>query len=179
MDSFSDRVLGVKGENSTLLATLHVDFRDLAIGETEDAKVATSRHVDGGHSRLSPRLHLNLHLGDRVIGGAPHLRLGVDRVSGLGLPLGVTGEHVLPVLLAELAKRETFNGTAVEAIVSACQLLFPRKVNALELIEKRNVSQVSILAATDQVSGPLHLGVVEAAIETNHVRCFCVPASLP
>ena len=105
--------------------------------------------------------------------------LRVDCVSGLTLPFRVACEHVLPVLLAELAEGETLHRPAVESIVTTRKLLLPREIDTLEFVEERDVSQVSILATTDQVSGPLHLWVVQAAIETNHVGCFGMTASLP
>ena len=46
MDGFAHWILGIESEDTSLLARLHVELGDDAVGEAEDAKVTTACHAD-------------------------------------------------------------------------------------------------------------------------------------
>ena len=72
----------------------------------------------------------------------------------------MASQHVGPLLLTVLTGGETFNRPAVETILSLEQLLLFREVHALELVYERNVPQITINTACDQVPCTLHIGVI-------------------
>ena len=49
--------------------------------------------------------------------------------------LSVTGEHILPVLLSELAEGELADRTRVQAVVERGQLLLAGEVHTLEFVQ--------------------------------------------
>ena len=102
----------------------------------------------------------------------------MDSVASLGLPLGMACQHILPVLLSKLTERKAVDWPTVESVVSTGKQLLSREVDALKFVEERDVPQVAIFAAADDVASPLHLRVVEAPVKSYHVRRLCVPTTL-
>ena len=81
-------------------------------------------------------------------------------------------------MLSELTESKTTDRTRIQTVIERVELLFARKVHALELVKQRDISQITVFAASDQVSCALHIRVILTAIETNHMWSFRVPTSL-
>ena len=83
-------------------------------------------------------------------------------------------KHIGPVSFSELTEVKRFNRAAFKSILNALKLLLLGEVHTLEFIQQRDVAEMAVLAASQQVSRSLHRRVVETSVKSDLVGRFCV-----
>lgn len=148
---FSQAVATFALKNSFIKSRLQIELSDNATFKSQHAKVSTETYSNTAHaSLLYAWLHLNFT--DGVIGVAPEISILTQICL---VSFAVSCETVWPVPFSELTEIESRDWSKICTLSCFLQLIFLWKVHALKLIQQRDVSQVSVGWASNQIPSPL------------------------